>query len=360
MTVFIICPPELEAMVPDIVNKFEDNGYSRSRIYISTEGVPPVDCNMFYIVQSDCDDMKEYMKSNEYDIPYELCGYEIDSSCEGIDKYVICSEVIISLLKSNSDSQTWRCDDNVIKAVDEILITDIESFSRYLNTLKMADLVNTKDAFLETAYERSKIREVIFMDDLLKILKENNNISFPDDSIIDWDEPVDYYNYFSNLKCYTEMLENEMSVYEFITEFIFELVNEDMLECSSTWKNVLVNSQVRQTKGVPDDIIEIDEEGKGDLHIDIIGSKHYIRFMFEIPILDSAEKLAKIDKVISRINEVVDFGTIYHTSGALVYSAKLHYNYRLDLEVVKYYICDILNEVNAIHGYERDIQRELS
>ncbi|MGN0317732.1 MAG: hypothetical protein ACI4E1_07310 [Lachnospira sp.] len=197
------------------------------------------------------------------------------------------------------------------------------------------------------------------MDDLIKFLKENNDISFPDDSI-NWDEPVDYYNYFSNLKSYTKMLQNEMSVYEFIREFIFELVTEDMLEWSSTWKNVLVNSQVRQAKGVPDDIIEIDEDGKGDLHLDVIGSKHYIRFMFEIQISDSVEKLEKIDNVISRINEVVDFGTIYHTPGSFVYSAKLHYNYKLDLKAVKYYICDILNEVNAIHGYEREIQRELS
>ena len=198
------------------------------------------------------------------------------------------------------------------------------------------------------------------MDNLIQTLKENNNILFPDDSRIDWDEPVDYYNYFSNLRCYSEMLENEMRVNEFLKEFSFELVTEDMLEYSSTWKNILVNSQVRQAKGVPDDIIEIDEDGKGDLHLDVIGSKHYIRFMFEIPILDSAERLGKIDKVISKINEVVDFGTIYHIPGALVYSAKLHYNYKLDLEVVKYYICDILNEVNAIHGFERDIQRELS
>lgn len=197
------------------------------------------------------------------------------------------------------------------------------------------------------------------MESLIKVLKANGNISFPDDSIINWDEPVDYYNYFSNLKCCTEMLQNEMSVYEFIKEFIFELVTEDMLECSSTWKNVLVNSQVRQSKGVPDDIIEIYEDGKGDLHLEVIGSKHYIRFMFEIPISYSVEKLEKIDNVISKINEVVDFGTIYHTSGALVYSAKLHYNYKLDLTVVKYYICDILNEVNAIHGYERYILREL-
>lgn len=219
---------------------------------------------------------------------------------------------------------------------------------------------NIKDAFLETAYKRSKIREVIFMDNLIKILKENNNTSFPDDSIIDWDEPVDYYNYFSNLKCYTEMLQNEMDVYESIKEFSSELVTEDMLECTSTWKNIYINSQVRQSKGVPGDIIEIDEDGKGDLHLDVIGSKNYIRFRFEIPISDPVEKLDKIDNVISSINEVVDFGTIYHTPGVLVYSGKIHYNYKLDLKAVKYYICDILNEVNAIHGFERDIQRELS
>ena len=111
------------------------------------------------------------------------------------------------------------------------------------------------------------------MESLIKVLKANGNISFPNDSIINWDEPVDYYNYFSNLKCYTEMLQNEMSVYEFIKEFSFELVTEDMLECSSTWKNVCINSQVRQSKGVPDDIIEIDKDGKDDLHLYLIGSK---------------------------------------------------------------------------------------
>lgn len=84
----------------------------------------------------------EEFRKIEYDIPYEICGFEIDNSCEGTDRYVICSEVIISLLKSNSDSRTWNCDDEVIKVVDEILITDIESFSMYLNTLKMADLAN--------------------------------------------------------------------------------------------------------------------------------------------------------------------------------------------------------------------------
>lgn len=93
----------------------------------------------------------------EYEIPYKICGFEIDSSCEGIDKYVICSEVIISLLQSNSYSLTWNCDDEVIKVADEILITDIERFSMYLNTLKMADLANIKDAFLETVYEKCRI-----------------------------------------------------------------------------------------------------------------------------------------------------------------------------------------------------------
>ena len=91
MTVFIICPPDLEAMVPDIVDNFENNGYSRSRIYVSTVGVPPVDCNMFYLVQSDCDVMKEYMKSNEYDyfvakclsvqIPYDVFFQGIIDRC---------------------------------------------------------------------------------------------------------------------------------------------------------------------------------------------------------------------------------------------------------------------------------------
>lgn len=66
MTVFIVSPPEFDVDIEALVEQFKLAGFSKSRIHISSDGIPPVNCDMFYLVPGDKQIMESYMVKNVF------------------------------------------------------------------------------------------------------------------------------------------------------------------------------------------------------------------------------------------------------------------------------------------------------